>query len=209
MPLPPAYLSQKLTQPLPTKDVGVLRTIGDAVTYMLALPPDRGELCQRRRHATKLHGLRWSGRGTVEGRAAREPPARAARSTCEGWLRPSRADLGSPGCSNLLMVRATVEGQKPLRRAFPLGAQADPLDYPKNTLPLLPFSSATIANGPCPSIGSASQAPKATPPKRGCWNAPMTRRLSPRLHRLAAGREAELWRTDRYIGRFLAAHTEI
>jgi hypothetical protein len=52
--LPPAYLSQKLAQPLPTKDGGVLRTIGNAVTYMLALPPDRGELCQRWRHATKL-----------------------------------------------------------------------------------------------------------------------------------------------------------
>ena len=54
MSLPPAYLSKKLTQLLPTKDGGVLRTIGDAVTYMLALPPDRGELCQRWRQATKL-----------------------------------------------------------------------------------------------------------------------------------------------------------
>jgi hypothetical protein len=42
--LPAAYLSQKLAQPLPTKDGGVLRTIGEAVTYMLALPRDRGEL---------------------------------------------------------------------------------------------------------------------------------------------------------------------
>ena len=54
MSLPPAYLSQKLVHILPTKNCGVLRTIGDAVTYMLALPPDRGELCQRWRQATKL-----------------------------------------------------------------------------------------------------------------------------------------------------------
>ena len=54
MSLPPAYLSKKLTQLLPTKDGGVLRTIGDTANYMLALPPDRGELCQRWRHATKL-----------------------------------------------------------------------------------------------------------------------------------------------------------
>ena len=54
MSLPPAYLSQKLVQLLPTKNGGVLRTIVDAVTYMLALPPDRGELCQRWRQATKL-----------------------------------------------------------------------------------------------------------------------------------------------------------
>ena len=52
--MPPAYLSQKLVQLLPTKNGDVLRTIGDAVTYMLALPPDRGELCQRWRQATKL-----------------------------------------------------------------------------------------------------------------------------------------------------------
>ena len=54
MSMPPAYLAQKLTQPLPSKDGGVLRTIGEAVTYMLALPPARGELCQRWRQATKL-----------------------------------------------------------------------------------------------------------------------------------------------------------
>jgi hypothetical protein len=54
MSLPAAYLSQNLTQPLPSKDGGVLRTIGEAVTYMLALPPARGERCQRWRQATKL-----------------------------------------------------------------------------------------------------------------------------------------------------------
>jgi hypothetical protein len=50
MSLPAAYLSQNLTQPLPSTDGGVLRTIGDAVPYMLALPP-RGERCQRWRRA--------------------------------------------------------------------------------------------------------------------------------------------------------------
>jgi len=38
MPLPPAYLAKKLTEALPTTDGGVLRTIGDAITYMTALP---------------------------------------------------------------------------------------------------------------------------------------------------------------------------
>ncbi len=52
--LPAAYLSQNLTQPLPSKDGGVLRTIGEAANYMLALPPARGERCQRWRQATKL-----------------------------------------------------------------------------------------------------------------------------------------------------------
>ena len=40
--LPPAYLRQKLTQPLPTKDGAVLRTIGEAANYMLALPHRAG-----------------------------------------------------------------------------------------------------------------------------------------------------------------------
>jgi hypothetical protein len=40
MSLPRAYLSQKLTQPLPTKDGAVLRTIGDAANYVLALPQE-------------------------------------------------------------------------------------------------------------------------------------------------------------------------
>jgi hypothetical protein len=52
MSLPAAYLSQNLTQPLPSKDGGVLRTIGEAANYMLALPPARGERCQCWRQAT-------------------------------------------------------------------------------------------------------------------------------------------------------------
>jgi hypothetical protein len=40
--LRPEYLAQKLTPyPLPTKDAGVLRTIGDARAYMVALPKNR------------------------------------------------------------------------------------------------------------------------------------------------------------------------
>jgi predicted secreted protein len=37
----PAYLSQKLTRPLGTKDRGTLRTVLDARTYMLALSKQR------------------------------------------------------------------------------------------------------------------------------------------------------------------------
>jgi hypothetical protein len=35
--LRPAYLCQKLDQPLPTKDGGVLRTIREAVNYMTGI----------------------------------------------------------------------------------------------------------------------------------------------------------------------------
>jgi len=41
MPLPPAYLARKLTEPLPTTDGGVLGTIADATRYMTALPKQR------------------------------------------------------------------------------------------------------------------------------------------------------------------------
>ena len=51
MSLPAVYLSKKLTQPLPTKGGTVLRTIGDAANYVLALPPERAEHCNRWRHA--------------------------------------------------------------------------------------------------------------------------------------------------------------
>ena len=35
------YLSQSLRRPLPTKDDGILRTVADAVAYMMALSKDR------------------------------------------------------------------------------------------------------------------------------------------------------------------------
>jgi hypothetical protein len=39
--LSPAYLSRKLTSPLPTKDGGTLRTIGEACEYMAAISKER------------------------------------------------------------------------------------------------------------------------------------------------------------------------
>ena len=43
-----------LVQPLPTKGGTVLRTIGEAANYVLALPPERAEHRNRWRHAAKL-----------------------------------------------------------------------------------------------------------------------------------------------------------
>jgi len=48
------YLSQKLTRPLVTKDGGVLRTILDARTYMLALSKDRERNARWQRAAELL-----------------------------------------------------------------------------------------------------------------------------------------------------------
>jgi hypothetical protein len=50
----PAYLSQKLIRPLRTKDGGILRTVLDARTYMLALSEDRGLRAQWQRAAELL-----------------------------------------------------------------------------------------------------------------------------------------------------------
>ena len=44
--LRPAYLSQKLDQPLPTKDGGTLRTIREACDYMTGM----GKQCELRSH---------------------------------------------------------------------------------------------------------------------------------------------------------------
>jgi hypothetical protein len=49
----PAYLSQTLIRPIPTKDGGTLRTIREARDYMLALPRPR-ELREQWRIAAKM-----------------------------------------------------------------------------------------------------------------------------------------------------------
>ncbi len=49
----PAYLSKKLTRPLPTKDGGTLRTAGEARAYMLGLSKDR-ELRAQWQYAAEL-----------------------------------------------------------------------------------------------------------------------------------------------------------
>jgi hypothetical protein len=51
--LRPAYLSQKLDRPLPTKDGGTLRTIREACDYMTAMDKQR-ELRQRWQRVAKL-----------------------------------------------------------------------------------------------------------------------------------------------------------
>jgi hypothetical protein len=54
MSLPRAYLAKKVTQPLPIQGGPVLRTIGDAANYVLALPQEQAEHCNRWRHAAQL-----------------------------------------------------------------------------------------------------------------------------------------------------------
>jgi hypothetical protein len=54
--LRPAYLSKKLTRPLPTKDGGTLRTVAEVRTYMLGLPKDRELRAQWQRAAELLLG---------------------------------------------------------------------------------------------------------------------------------------------------------
>jgi hypothetical protein len=52
--LPAAYLAKKLTQPLATKAGAVLRTLGEAAIYILALPDEQAEYCARWRRAAQL-----------------------------------------------------------------------------------------------------------------------------------------------------------
>ena len=52
--LRPAYLSRKLTRPLPTKDGGTLRTVAEARAYMLGLSKDRELRSQWQRAADLL-----------------------------------------------------------------------------------------------------------------------------------------------------------
>jgi hypothetical protein len=52
--LPAAYLAKKLTEPLPVKGGVVLRTIKCAADYLLSMPQEHAEGCQRWRHAARL-----------------------------------------------------------------------------------------------------------------------------------------------------------
>jgi hypothetical protein len=52
--LRPAYLSQKLTRPIPTKDGGTLRTVAEAREYMLGLSKSRELRAQWQRAAELL-----------------------------------------------------------------------------------------------------------------------------------------------------------
>ena len=54
--LRPAYLSQKLDRPLPTKDGGTLRTVAEARAYMLGLSKSRELRSQWQRAAELLLG---------------------------------------------------------------------------------------------------------------------------------------------------------
>jgi hypothetical protein len=49
-----AYLAKKLTQPLPIKGGPVLRTVGEAANYIIALPHERAVYCNRWRRAAEL-----------------------------------------------------------------------------------------------------------------------------------------------------------
>ncbi len=49
-----AYISRKLTRPLPTKDGGTLRTVLDARAYMLRLSKDRERSARWQRAAELL-----------------------------------------------------------------------------------------------------------------------------------------------------------
>jgi hypothetical protein len=80
MPLPPRYLATKLTEPLPTTDGGTLRTIGDAVAYMTALPKHR-ELAKPWQHAAKLI-------------IAREPVEAVTRALSLALFTDAKLDLG-------------------------------------------------------------------------------------------------------------------
>jgi hypothetical protein len=53
LPLPARYLATKPAEPLPTTDGGMLRTIGDAIKYMTAMPDGR-ETKNAWQHAAKL-----------------------------------------------------------------------------------------------------------------------------------------------------------
>src|SRR5215472_733541 len=96
--LRPEYLAQKLTPyPLPTKDGGVLRTIGDAHAYMMALPKKRPS-CRRSLpdEPTNAHSLLHDRKpASVHVHLPRRCFGRRSYFLCDQLLRhfPPRSDL--------------------------------------------------------------------------------------------------------------------
>jgi hypothetical protein len=96
--LPPVYLSKKLTQPLPTKGGAVLRTIGEAANYILALPHDRAEHCNRWRHAARL----LLDQADVAD-LSRQVHLALFYEQCGSYLPPRSAAASRDGCSSRLV----------------------------------------------------------------------------------------------------------
>jgi hypothetical protein len=89
MSLPPRTSPRISPRPSRSRDGGVLRTIGEAVTYMLALPPARGELCQRWRRATKpiLEQADVAAVGHLEGIVSKRLGSRYRSGRSPDWLK--------------------------------------------------------------------------------------------------------------------------
>jgi hypothetical protein len=87
MSLPASYLKTKLVEPLPTTGGGVLHSIGDAITYMTALPKER-ELRKAWQHAAKLI-------------IAREPVEAVSRQLSMALFMDAKLDLGHKARSRL------------------------------------------------------------------------------------------------------------
>jgi hypothetical protein len=96
LPTSDEYRAQRLTPyPLPTKDSGLLRTVGDARTYLLTLPKAR-KLRVHWQLTSRLREPRWSPcRGSPRG------------ATSEEWRKnadfnsPCRAHLAGSAVSNI------------------------------------------------------------------------------------------------------------
>ena len=90
--LRPAYLSKKLTSPIPTKDGGTLRTILEACEYMAAIGKER-ELRPHWQQVRELMlqepdvaAVSWQPACGVEGRQARRVES-ASEMSADTWTR--------------------------------------------------------------------------------------------------------------------------
>src|SRR6266566_1321500 len=110
--LSPAYLSTKLTSPLPTKDGGTLRTIGEACEYMAAIGKER----ELRPHWQQVHELmlqEFLRRGAAAVASARYRPSLSPS-------RPSSRTTSRPAPGRLRWGAAS------LRSAMPTSSPAIP-----------------------------------------------------------------------------------
>src|SRR5881392_4141308 len=125
----PDYLSRNLTPPIPTKDGGTLRTIGEACEYMAAIGKER----EQRRHWQQVRELmlqeadvaavsrrvRLAVTSTLASFKTASRTRRLTAATSASWSISSRTCCQWRRCSRSLPIAAMYSHASPIVRSVP------------------------------------------------------------------------------------------
>src|SRR6516225_9998605 len=124
-----AYLSRKLTRPLPTKDGGTLRTVLDARAYMLRLSKDRERSARLRARPPRPRSPKAGGGSSADDK----PPRRAGSAFCASMGSHILHPVGRSGghiraCPYSLVASRVTTGRAKRLPSIPVLASAIPTE---------------------------------------------------------------------------------